>query len=233
MRPIAVMAIAAIASVLSWSLSALPTRSQPLGPPPSGARSTRWWCDAPPGYYPSVPRCSTRWRAYPNPGVAGPSTAAKPEPPKGNQSYKANWRRIEADNGAVYAIDMSSISHNPNGSALAAICIVDNNTCLPPNVSRLLFDCHDHYQDLENFGSPILIVPPRSVVGQVAALACADASTGSTPTKSESALDRISSPNPIAKAFTDCLLSQGQNGSYTSVDGGKSAMRLMGESCKA
>jgi hypothetical protein len=33
----------------------------------------------------------------------------------------------------------------------------------------------------------------------------------------------------ITKAFTDCLLSRAQNGSYTSFDGGKSAMLLMGQ----
>ena len=35
------------------------------------------------------------------------------------------------------------------------------------------------------------------------------------------------------KAFADCLLLQGRDGAYTSFDGGKSAIRLMGEACKA
>src|SRR5271165_2733397 len=37
------------------------------------------------------------------------------------------------------------------------------------------------------------------------------------------------SASPVTKAFTDCLLSQAQKGSYTSSDGGRSAMLLMGE----
>ena len=88
---------------------------------------------------------------------------------------KINWRRIEADNGAVYALDMNSISHNTNGSAVAVMCTVDNDTCIPPNMSRLLFDCHGHYMDIDRGGSAMLIAAPRSVVGKMADLACAGA----------------------------------------------------------
>jgi len=86
-------------------------------------------------------------------------------------AYESKWKRIEADNGAVFAIDLGSISHNTNGSAVAVMCIVDNDTCPPPNMSRLLFDCHGHYMDIDRGGS-LLIAPPRSVAGQMAALAC-------------------------------------------------------------
>jgi hypothetical protein len=41
------------------------------------------------------------------------------------------------------------------------------------------------------------------------------------------------SRSPVTTAFTECLLSQGRNGSYTSFDGGMSAIRLMGVACKA
>jgi hypothetical protein len=34
--------------------------------------------------------------------------------------------------------------------------------------------------------------------------------------------------NPATQAFVDCLLAQAQNGSYTSFDGGKSALQLIG-----
>lgn len=89
-------------------------------------------------------------------------------------AYDSKWKRIEADNGAAFAIDLGSISHNTNGSAVAVICVVDNDTCIPPNISRLLFDCHGHYMDIDRGGS-LTIAPPRSVVGQMAALACAGA----------------------------------------------------------
>jgi hypothetical protein len=89
-------------------------------------------------------------------------------------AYESKWKRIEADNGAAFAIDLGSISHNTNGSAVAVMCVVDNDTCIPPNMSRLLFDCHGHYMDIDRSGS-LMIAPPRSVVGQMAALACAGA----------------------------------------------------------
>jgi hypothetical protein len=90
------------------------------------------------------------------------------------RAYDSKWKRIEADNGAAFAIDLGSISHNTNGSAVAVMCVVDNDTCIPPNMSRLLFDCHGHYMDIDRGGS-LTIAPPRSVVGQMAALACAGA----------------------------------------------------------
>lgn len=89
-------------------------------------------------------------------------------------AYESKWKRIEADNGAAFAIDLGSISHNTNGSAVAVMCVVDNDTCIPPNMSRLLFDCHGHYMDIDRGGS-LTIAPPRSVIGQMAALACAGA----------------------------------------------------------
>jgi hypothetical protein len=37
----------------------------------------------------------------------------------------------------------------------------------------------------------------------------------------------------VDEAFFDCLLSKGKDGSYTSSDGGASAVRLMGIACQA
>jgi hypothetical protein len=39
--------------------------------------------------------------------------------------------------------------------------------------------------------------------------------------------------SPATLAFQDCLLSQGRDGAYTSLDGGKSAIRLMGIACRS
>jgi hypothetical protein len=41
------------------------------------------------------------------------------------------------------------------------------------------------------------------------------------------------SGSPANKAFLECLLFQGRTGSYSSFDGGKSAIRLMGLACKS
>jgi hypothetical protein len=57
------------------------------------------------------------------------------------------------------------------GTAVAVTCIVDNDACPPWNMSRFQFDCRGHYQDLDRHG-PVMIAPPRSVVGEMAALAC-------------------------------------------------------------
>jgi hypothetical protein len=86
---------------------------------------------------------------------------------------KPIWKRFEADNGAVYALEMNNIDHldGCGGCADAVICVVDNNQCLPPNARRIRFDCHGHYIDVFGGGS-MQIAPPRSVIGQMAAVAC-------------------------------------------------------------
>jgi hypothetical protein len=90
--------------------------------------------------------------------------------------YKPEWKRFEADNGAVYALDMKSISHlyYCDGCADATICIVDYNQCLPPNMRQIRFDCHGHYMDTFG-GGGMQIAPPRSVIGQMADAACVGA----------------------------------------------------------
>jgi hypothetical protein len=106
--------------------------------------------------------------------VSARTAPTGPAPVQPTPAYKSNWKRLEADNGAAFAIDLASISHNTNGSAIAVTCIVDNDACPPPNMSRFLFDCHGHYTDIDRGGSAT-IAPPRSVVGQMAALACVGA----------------------------------------------------------
>jgi hypothetical protein len=93
-------------------------------------------------------------------------------PPK-----KMNWKRFEADNGQVFALDMNSISHldGCGGCADAVMCIADNNQCLRPNMHLIRFDCHGHYIDTVSGTGNLLMAPARSVVGQMATIACAGA----------------------------------------------------------
>lgn len=86
-----------------------------------------------------------------------------------------DWRRIEADNGAAFAIEMNSIAHYNNGTADAAICVLDNGMCARWNMGRFHFDCQGHYMDLDNMPAGAQPAPPRSVIGRMAALACAGA----------------------------------------------------------
>ena len=134
--------------------------------------------NAPPTPYPAQ---------YPQPAQYPPPTAAQYQPPTAATMpapapqpppKKANWKRIEADNGAAYAVDLNSIAHRNNGTAEMQVCIVDNNTCpiMPGtwNPTIFEFDCHGHYADVQN-GGGLQMAPPRSVVGQMAALACVGA----------------------------------------------------------
>jgi hypothetical protein len=89
--------------------------------------------------------------------------------------YKSDWRTIEAANGSVYKIDQKSITHMNNGSAEIIVYAVEGNDYNPTNVKRLLFDCHGHYQDLTSGGMTTLYAPPRSIAGQLSAIACAGA----------------------------------------------------------
>ena len=88
------------------------------------------------------------------------------------------WRRVEADNGAVFAIDMNSISRWSTGGVYAITCVADkdeagNDVCPLLGKSRVVSDCHGHYNDWDHHISGL--APPRSVVGQMAAIACATA----------------------------------------------------------
>jgi TPR repeat protein len=89
---------------------------------------------------------------------------------------KQDWRRFEADNGAAFALDMNSVAHlyYCHGCTDAVVCILDNDACPPQNMRYFRFDCHGHYRDTID-RSEMLIAPSRSVVGQMAALACVDA----------------------------------------------------------
>jgi hypothetical protein len=89
--------------------------------------------------------------------------------------YKSNWRSVEASNGAVYKIDMNSISYMNNGAAELIVYIVEGDDYDPRNVKRLWFDCHGHYRDQTNGISATLYAPPRSMAGQLSGIACAGA----------------------------------------------------------
>jgi hypothetical protein len=89
---------------------------------------------------------------------------------------KANWQSVEADNGALYKIDLNSISHLNNGTADAIVYAVDGAGYNPENMRRLWFDCHGHYQDLTGPGvGPTQYAPPRSIAGRLSEIACASA----------------------------------------------------------
>jgi uncharacterized protein len=92
--------------------------------------------------------------------------------------YKPEWKRFEADNGAVFALDMKSISHKYycGGCTDVLMCAVDIDQCFPTNARQVRFDCHGHFMEIGN-GGVLQIAPPRSVIGQMADAACVGAKT--------------------------------------------------------
>jgi len=82
---------------------------------------------------------------------------------------------------------VNSIKHDSSGAS-ANVCPLDNGVCAPWEVTELLFDCQGHYVDVQQH-TGMIIAPPRSVVGQMATLACAgrDNRTSQDSDRSESA----------------------------------------------
>jgi hypothetical protein len=227
--------------------------------------------------------------------------------------YKSDWRNIEAADGSVYKIDQKSISHMNNGTAELIVYAVEGDDYNPTNVKRLWFDCRGHYQDHTGGISATLFAPPRSIAGQLSAIACAGArdarfdeppknaprpepqrtdyckdfseeacgrirkvveakvtpsyckpgfaavptslsneqlricyvmppvktaaaptskQPASQPAPSQPARATVSQTTPVKLAFRDCLIANAKTGNYTSKDGGKSAIMLMGDACK-
>ena len=87
-----------------------------------------------------------------------------------------NWKKLEADNGAVYQIDLNSNFYFNNGTADIVVYAVSNSGFNPENMHRLWFDCHGQYRDTTgpSFG-PTMNAPPNSMVGRISQIACAGA----------------------------------------------------------
>ena len=81
--------------------------------------------------------------------------------------YKPSYsEKIEADNGAVYAIDLKSARHF-GANVLAGVYDEGRGGIIP-----MFFDCAGH---MGQMGGPMSYVPPRSVGARLAAIACAEA----------------------------------------------------------
>src|ERR1700687_3255847 len=63
--------------------------------------------------------------------------------------------------------------------------------------------------------------------------AAAPAVSQPAPSPSQPARATVSQTTPVKLAFRDCLISNGKTGDYTSKDGGKSMLSLMGIACKS
>jgi hypothetical protein len=79
---------------------------------------------------------------------------------------QSRWETVEADNGAIYKVDLGHIE--VIGRGVSAQVVKDEGDEVVPYA--ITFDCNGHYI-MANSGWQF--APPRSVIGRIAALACA------------------------------------------------------------
>ena len=85
------------------------------------------------------------------------------------------WQKIEADNGAVYQVDIAHIVHRNGGATEVRVYAIEGGTYDPNNMTTLFFNCESHqYSDIKSLGRIWQYAPPRSVAGQIEAIACAE-----------------------------------------------------------
>ena len=82
-------------------------------------------------------------------------------------AHATQWPTVEADNGAVYGIAKVL----PTGFGSVQVLV------LPPGAAgdlvrpiQIQFDCHGH---IRNYGGALEYIPPNSVAGRIAQIACA------------------------------------------------------------
>lgn len=93
-----------------------------------------------------------------------------------------NWRDVGAANGAIYKVNMNSISPDADGSTEVIVYAVEGSTFNPDNLRRLWFTCKGHYRDLTVPGiGPLQYAPPRSIAGRIGEIACAAADQARLP----------------------------------------------------
>jgi TPR repeat protein len=92
---------------------------------------------------------------------------------------RAIWQTIEADNGAVYALDLKSIVQMANGlgatsGVTVGVYVVEGELFDPNGLRSFIFDCAGHFQIFSGAGfSPMRYAPPRSIAAKIGILACA------------------------------------------------------------
>jgi hypothetical protein len=103
-------------------------------------------------------------------------------PPAGGGQYQATWKRVEADNGQVYLIDVGSLQSYVRSASsagilkgvFATIYLYTGPTYDPMNVETVVFECPDYMTVTSPSGAgPSTYLAPRSVGRRLADIACA------------------------------------------------------------
>lgn len=86
------------------------------------------------------------------------------------QGHVPKWRKVEADNGAVFMVQTNSIRRGADGAAEVFVYAVQGERYDPRLMKLYMFDCRGNYQTNDNY--QVRYAPPKSVVGMIAEMAC-------------------------------------------------------------
>jgi hypothetical protein len=101
------------------------------------------------------------------------SSCTSPIPDGCGNFAKPVWERFESDTGEVTKLDTTSIHLMPGGGVMAAIYTYSpGSTFDPSRFQEIVFTCRGQFADTAN-PDDVEDAPPRSVIGAVAASACA------------------------------------------------------------
>lgn len=86
---------------------------------------------------------------------------------------KPVWQRFESDTGEITKLDTASVQPVQGGGVIAAIYTYSPGSPYDPShLRQLVFTCRGQFADMDD-PSALEDAPPRSVIGAVAATACA------------------------------------------------------------
>jgi hypothetical protein len=80
------------------------------------------------------------------------------------------WRKVEAENGAVFMVQTNSIRRGSDGAAEVFVYAAQGDRYDPRLMRLFMFDCRGNYQTNDNYR--VRHAAPRSAVGAIAAIAC-------------------------------------------------------------
>ena len=86
------------------------------------------------------------------------------------QGHVPKWRKVEADNGAVFMVQTNSIRRGADGAAEVFVYAVQGERYDPRLMRLYMFDCRGSYQTNDNYR--VRYAPPKSVAGVIAGIAC-------------------------------------------------------------
>jgi|SRR5579872_1530347 len=88
-------------------------------------------------------------------------------PTAGASPIRPVWRGITSATGEMFKIDTGDLEPLQSGAVAAFVIVGDLS---PPR--HLFFDCRGHFSDFDD-PEDVFDAPPRSVVGELAQIACA------------------------------------------------------------